>query len=644
MKRLATAFVFLAPVLALAGEGPNWGEFTREELFATHFPEAPGAAAVVLWDSRVLKLTQKFELKTYRHCRTKIFDPARTERVHLEIPYWHEDDLSGFKAHTFVPPQDRVKVEKSHMRTEQVGDWKYLIVDFPSVAPGTILEYSYELRSEDLSRIPPWHFQGPDYTRASRTDLQLPEGVAFQAFFGWMPGDEPQAVRAEIRDPEMTSRLLVQNTWMMNDVRPLAAVPFESSAEEHRPTLFIELQALDSTRKNLKIAKTWEELAQSALPWWESVLAETKQLGAWSSAALAPASTPAEKAAAAFRLVRDGIAAKEAYREEAREDLLPAATVAAGTGTPRAKNALLLALLRMHGIEAHPVLVTTAERGVFQERYHCVDQFDHVVVQAGLDGGAVFLDASHPHLPFGVLSPRAGAHGLLVAAPGGRVIELPPPSEPSGRTSKTTAQLAEDGSLSASSVCRWTGYSAIEARAAIARKGPNDWAHAMLAKRFPEVSVANVEVTGEDADDQDLVLSVSYRIQAYAERKNFDLLCAAPLPFVQTENPVTGTSRTVPFDFGYASSTSDEVKLLLPEGFAVADPPATTTARTSAVLFRTNYVTHGSAVTVTREFEMKEARVPHREASALAACFDDVVTADHQTFLAKRRPIRAGSR
>jgi hypothetical protein len=112
------------------------------------------------------------------------------------------------------------------------------------------------------------------------------------------------------------------------------------------------------------------------------------------------------------------------------------------------------------------------------------------------------------------------------------------------------------------------------------------------------------------------------------------------MPFVSSSKPVIEKTRIVPFDFGYASATSDEVELLLPEGYAVTEPPATASAQTSTVLFQTNYVVNGESLKVTRQFETREVQAPQKDAPGLAAYFDDVVSADQQQLVAKRRPAR----
>lgn len=103
-----------------------------------------------------------------------------------------------------------------------------------------------------------------------------------------------------------------------------------------------------------------------------------------------------------------------------------------GYGDCKDKSALLLALLREAGIPAHLALLRTAPSQDVDPELPGIGAFNHAVVHVPAEGGAtagaegVWVDATAPHHPAGLLP--AGAQGrlaLLAVPEGGRLVTTP---------------------------------------------------------------------------------------------------------------------------------------------------------------------------------------------------------------------------
>jgi hypothetical protein len=91
---LGLAALLLSPPAA----AENWGEFTREELFATYFPEAPEAPAVVLLDEGIVRVDARLRLRLQRHRRVKIFDEAGLSQAEYRIPYCEGQEIRELRS------------------------------------------------------------------------------------------------------------------------------------------------------------------------------------------------------------------------------------------------------------------------------------------------------------------------------------------------------------------------------------------------------------------------------------------------------------------------------------------------------------------------------------------------------------------
>lgn len=173
---------------------------------------------------------------------------------------------------------------------------------------------------------------------------------------------------------------------------------------------------------------SWAELATVFAPLYESaaVLMPDSPLRAEVERIRAAHADPADQALAALRLVQDEVRYLALAMGEG--GLIPATadeTWNRRLGDCKGKTVLLIALLQELGIEARPVLVSTFD-DVLDARLPRVTAFDHVIVQAEVNGQVVWLDGTRsgdrslvalPPLDFGWVLPVEPTGSALVRMP-----------------------------------------------------------------------------------------------------------------------------------------------------------------------------------------------------------------------------------
>ena len=148
------------------------------------------------------------------------------------------------------------------------------------------------------------------------------------------------------------------------------------------------------------------------------------------------------------------------------------------------KSLLLASLLRERDLEAEILLISTRPHGLFRDRYHNPEQFDHGIVRVRLGDEVHLLDTSESHIPFGILPPKdLVSSGLLLATGGARILEIDDAVVESARECRTTARLESDGALHCLTQLTLTGYHGIRGRRALAVKGELAYARSLPAKR-----------------------------------------------------------------------------------------------------------------------------------------------------------------
>lgn len=177
----------------------------------------------------------------------------------------------------------------------------------------------------------------------------------------------------------------------------------------------------------------WSDVSALFVPLYEqaSVLADDSPLHAEIERIRTTHSSQADQVLAALRLVQDEVRYLALAMGEG--GLLPATaddTWNRRLGDCKGKTSLLLALLKGLGVEAHPVLASTVNDALDQ-RLPAMSAFDHVFVQAVVDGQIVWLDGTRVgDRSLTALPPLAYGWVLPVKA-GATLVRLPsdPPSE-----------------------------------------------------------------------------------------------------------------------------------------------------------------------------------------------------------------------
>ncbi len=664
MKSVLTtaALALLLATPSARAEEWRWGEIVREELFATYFPECPDADAVVLLDHGVARVDDKFRLKFQRHGRTKIMTEHGLDRAVLRIPYSGADEIKNFRAQTIIPPGNVLKVEKQHIREEASGTDKVMVVTFPGVQKGAVLEYDYELRSDRIDALPEWTFQGRDPVRVSRFELQVPPGMSYEATFPWAPGMMPAPAKTRVNDPSNPKRELEQAAWEQRNQPAVAAMPLVPYPQEYVLTLHVQLGGFESggvrplevvekeaAGANVRpmdrdIKRSWATVAGEMAAGLEKTLVDAAGVREWAAqdAAIAGATDPAAKARALFARVRDGLGTDPPRSGVAPAS--PSAVVAAGHGTAVEKNLVLLALLRAESIPADPVYVRTRPQGLFAERRTDPRQLDHVVVRTSPAGAPVWLDAAS-HCPFGVLPPEARvAKGVLARTDGGALVDITAPAPETSRTVVTNAAVDRNGTLEATSTLTLAGDRALAARAALARGGDVAWAESLIRERFgKDASLVSAKAQGAADCAAPLTVEMTYRVPAYARSEGERMRC--PTPFLEraAAAPLPEGERQVPAELPFGGPSREDVTVRLPEGFVLEGVPAQAASRGADFSAKITYEAGTGSYTASRDVTVRETLVQSRDLDRLRSFFAAVAAADREESVLRASTLRSAS-
>lgn len=564
----------------------KWGQVEKSAIDMSTYPKDSSANAVVLADFGHLRFdfSQGHPSVVYSyHKQIKILKRAGFDYADISIPYHREERISGFKAQVILPSKERINVKKNETFTEEVNDnWSRMKLSFPKIEEGAIIEYKYELHSENIFSLKDWYFQRSIPTIYSQFTAEIPEWYNYLKFNQGqkLSVNESQYVNGKIHFN--TDMIQLQNLFLVMASENVPAIKEESyvtTLDDHISKVQFQLQSYRYPNGlYTPVLSDWVSLAKelhehnhfgkqfNRKGQFDDILAEITPL-------LEAGQSQKDKAEMVYKFIGNNLEWDGSYSYMAAENLNQCYKLKkANSGE---LNLMLLAVLRKIGIEADPILVSTRSHGKMLQSYPMVNQFNHVMVVATLDGNMKLLDIGNPARPMGL--PRKNAlnySGWLIKETNPQWVEI---LAPKSKTVKfVQLDWDEDQKLKGVIKSLYEGYDAVDFATQIEksrRKASGSGTSEEKSRKEPTIVIDSVDIP-----DYSLPIN-SLKTKAYVQlpdntQSNGDFLYIQPViepPF--DENPFKVEERSYPVEIPYGFSYKQIVNIPIPKGYAVEEIP-----------------------------------------------------------------------
>ena len=345
-----------------------------------------------------------------------------------------EEKLDYLNAYTYNIENGKVvetKVEKSSVFTEKHSkNWIYKKFTFPALKEGSIIEYSYEVKSDFFFNLQPWTFQGEYPVLWSQYEAGIPE---FFKYVILSQGYQPFFINKD--DVSQTSFTFVEHedrggggfagvqdqnsainnfkidgaidyhTWVMKNVPALKEEAFTTTLRNSVAKIEFQLNQVafpNSAPKNYM--DSWEKVARDLMledDFGVPISRANNWLDKDVNDIVKNASTQKEKAQKIFEYVRDNFTCNDnngIYITTNLKDVFKNKS-----GSDADINMLLIAMLKNQSIDANPVILSTRDHGFTNEIYPLIERYNYVIAEAVIDNQTFYLDATIPRLEFGRL-------------------------------------------------------------------------------------------------------------------------------------------------------------------------------------------------------------------------------------------------
>jgi Transglutaminase-like superfamily/Domain of Unknown Function with PDB structure (DUF3857) len=538
--------------------------------------------------------------------RIKLINKNGFDAATIIIPVYvsstgKEERLEGLSAYTYNLENGKVaetKVDKDNIFSEKNSkNWVYKKFTFPAIKEGSILEYSYQIKSDFLFEFREWEFQGEYPVLWSQYDAGIPEffkyvilSQGYQSFF-INKNEESRVSFSFVEHVEREGGFTAPpssglntftvdgrvdyHTWVMKDVPGLKEEPYTTTLRNAIAKIEFQLNQIAYPHSfPHNYMDNWEKISSDMMN-DEDFGALITRPNNWLDDDLAViikgASSQKEKIKKIYEYVRDNFTCNGDERVYVTKGLKDVFKNRGGTVADI--NMLLIAMLRNRDIAATPVILSTRHHGFTHEVYPLLDRFNYVIAKVNAGNETIYLDATEAKLPFGKLPPHVyNGHAREITKTTALPVYFMADSLRESDIVSVFISNMDKGTVEGTYTYNPGLYHTLSIRNKMVKTQPAEYAKSLQAEWPDDVLIENVTVDSLKKLDEPVTLKFDMRLKAF--ENGDDLVYLNPmLGEVMAKNPFAAAQRFYPVEMPYTFDDMYTLYMEVPKGYVVDEVP-----------------------------------------------------------------------
>ncbi|NDP25945.1 MAG: DUF3857 domain-containing protein [Flavobacterium sp.] len=625
---------FILNFLTANAQSLKLGKVSVAELEEKVYAADTTAAAAILYNKArtffSYDIKDGFSINTETTFRIKIYKKEGLKWGNYKLPYrigyekLNSDRVEFSDAVTYNLENGNVVATKLKnegiFKTTVNKYWKEAAIAMPNVKVGSIIEFKYSVKSEDIVEFPDFNFQYEIPVNYSECVTEIPGFFVYKAV---TKGGAKIIAESKIGNgslafanqydhtrTESVTFAQVNSKYIVKNIAALKEEPFVDNIQNYRMAIFHELEKTQFYQEPVKdYSKTWEGVAKTIYEDKDfgKELKERDYIAQDLTLILKNVTSKNERLDVIFKFVQNKMnwdhkkgyytdkGVKQAYID--------------GTGNVAEVNFILMAMLNYAGIPTNPVLLSTLDNGVpiFPNR----TVFNYVIAAAEIDGKQILLDATNKYTTNNIL-PNYTLNwiGRLLREDGtSEEINLQP-AFLSKKILNMMVSVDEKGKLSGKYRVNSTDYEAFSFREKYAEVNQQNYLE-KVEDDLPgmQISEYNVEKSKDLSKPivENFTITADNQVEIIGDKIYLDPL----LFFTPTKNPFVLENRELPICFGYPTQFKYNLNIAIPEGYVVEILPKPLNLMTgeNVGLFTFNISTTNNMIQVVVNKEIKSVVV-----------------------------------
>lgn len=550
------------------------------------------AKTVFVYDEKIgFTAVHKYEF------RIKIYKKEGLHWATYKVPYYvgyenlNDDTVSFSNAVTYNLENGalvKTKLNNEGSFKKNINEyWKEAAITMPNVKVGSVIEFKYTLKSENIVKFPTFTFQYDIPVNFSEYKTEIPELFIYKPIQvgifkihseakianGYQSFSNQYHQTVNLSFQQINSVYSAENIPALHDETYVDNIANYTAAVRHE---LEKTRFPDAPEKNY--TQSWEDVAKTIFKEkdFAKQLNEHSYFDAEVRRIAGESLSEPEKISAILKFVQNKMHWDGEYAywfdkgaRKAYED---------GTGNSAEINFILIAMLRAAGIKASPVLTSTIDHGIpiFPNR----TIFNYIVAAADVGGKYVVLDAVNHYtspdiLPFYALNWT----GRLIRADGTTDEINLVPTIPSKANYNILVSVEASGKIHGKYRSQKTDYNALRFREK--QVGDNQQEYLEKLENDNNFKISGYVIENKNTDVAKPVIE-TFNFTSDDECEIIgDKMFISPLLFLtETKNPFVQEKRELPIYFGYPTAERYNINFEIPAGYAVESMPKSVTIET----------------------------------------------------------------
>ncbi|WP_163410125.1 DUF3857 domain-containing protein [Flavobacterium ajazii] len=580
------------------------GKVSVAELEQKVHPKDSSAAAAILYKKGKARVeydtNDGFILVTQVDTRIKIYKKGGYDWANQGVVYYvgsndsrEKVDFSDVNTYNLVNGKiEKTKLKSDGVFNEEVNKYRSRKkITMPNVKEGSVLEFSYTVRSPNIGMMREWAFQTGIPVNYSEYATYIPEYFTFNVrqkgyIFPKVTSERNNKSiminskeRSEGIGPTTTTfytdkvdYMETETTYIAQDLPAMKEESYVNNIDNYTSSLEQELSMVKYPNSPMETFSTdWNSVAKTIYE-YSDFGPELNKTGYFENdlkVLLAGVTKPEEKILIIFNHVKSNVKWNKYYGYSCEKGVRKA--YQEKSGNVAEINLMLTAMLRYAGLTANPVLVSTRSNGIalFPNR----TAFNYVIGAVETPEGNILLDATDNFSVPNVLPTRAlNWYGRLIRKDGSSDEVALMPKKPSSDIVFMNYSVDADGKITGKAKRQCSDYNAMIFRGNISEQKEE----AYLEKLENDNNKIEISEYSR-ANEKELLLPVSETYSFTGSNlceKIGDKIYVSPMLFFADEkNPFNQETREYPVDFGFPFLDKYNITIKIPDGFEIETLP-----------------------------------------------------------------------
>ncbi len=640
------SIVFFSTNVA-AQEQNVFGRVSQKDIDLKVYAKDTTANAVVLYEKGDFKFqligNTIYLIKEY-DVKIKILKQEGYKQANISIGYYHNKnstekvyDIKGITHNGIVKS---VLKEENIYTTDETENWSEKKFTLPNISPGSIIQYTYKIRSPFFFKLDGWEFQSNIPKLYSEFNAKIPGNYYYNRnLYGSLDLDVEEA-KLEKDCFKVLAYSAVDCEILKYAIKDIPAFDdrekYMLAASNYISRIDFELVThykYDGTKKDY--TKTWKDVDKE----FKTDKDIGKQLGKSGFFEKRAQQEDLIKgddlstAKAIYNHIKNhytwngkysiykGVRVKDAYEKK--------------IGNIGEINISLINMLNAAGIKSNIQLLSTRANGLPKKNQPVIYDFNYLIARAEIDGTVYQLDATDKHIPFGMLPYRCLNHL-------GRVMDFKKESYwesivPIGKNEINVrafinldiADQTVKGKIGEVNM----GYPAIEKYTKLNAMTAEEHLDEMASNSIADLYFTDYQKNEEKSSERFLSETYEFVIEdTFTEEKIY--LNPILVKWFES-NPFKSAERNFPIDFGHPFTMKYQANIKVPEGYKVKSMPEDKTlglANANGMLdLRCKHL--NEVIQLRFKLEVQSSYFEAQEYKGLKQLFGAAVDAQNNTFI-----------